>query len=180
MLAAPPISAWLERNAATGVTEKSWKETRSPSATASHPSFCPRMSPSFAEAGVKVLINNRPDAEVPPQVQSDVLRGAAEAAGMVFIDNPVSHAAPHPRHRRDPARRDRGGGRAGACLLRLGQPLDDRLGPRRGGHAPHRHDHRPGGRGWLFPSKGSGHNSTRSRETARAETRAAGRSRPVP
>jgi len=60
-------------------------------------SVSPQLRPEdvavLAEAGVKVLINNRPDAEVPPQVQSDVLRGAAEAAGMVFIDNPVSHGA---------------------------------------------------------------------------------------
>jgi len=57
------------------------------------PQLLPEDVAVLAEAGVKVLINNRPDAEVPPQVQSDVLRGAAEAAGMVFIDNPVSHAA---------------------------------------------------------------------------------------
>jgi len=57
------------------------------------PQLMPEDIAVLGQAGVKVLINNRPDTEVPPALHSDVLRAAAEAAGMVFVDNPVSHAA---------------------------------------------------------------------------------------
>lgn len=57
------------------------------------PQLMPEDVAVLGQTGVKVLINNRPDTEVPPALRSDVLRAAAEAAGMVFVDNPVSHAA---------------------------------------------------------------------------------------
>lgn len=40
-------------------------------------------------AGFVTVINNRPDAEIPPDVQSEAIRRAAEAAGLVFVANPV-------------------------------------------------------------------------------------------
>ncbi len=43
--------------------------------------------------GFTTLINNRPDAEVPPDLQSAVMKNAAEAAGLVYVDNPVINGA---------------------------------------------------------------------------------------
>jgi uncharacterized protein (TIGR01244 family) len=57
------------------------------------PQLAPQDVAHLAEDGVRVLINNRPDSEVPPEVQSAALREAAEAAGLTFIDNPVVHGA---------------------------------------------------------------------------------------
>lgn len=44
----------------------------------------PRDVPALAEAGFKVLINNRPDAEIGPDENSDVMAQAAKAAGMTY------------------------------------------------------------------------------------------------
>lgn len=38
----------------------------------------------LAKAGFKVLINNRPDDEVDPEVDHEAMRRAAEAAGMTY------------------------------------------------------------------------------------------------
>lgn len=57
------------------------------------PQLLPEDVAALAEDGVRVLINNRPDAEIPPELQSVALRTAAEAAGLTFIDNPVVHGA---------------------------------------------------------------------------------------
>ena len=46
--------------------------------------------PALAEAGFTHIICNRPDEEVPAELQADTIRAAAEAAGMVFTVNPVS------------------------------------------------------------------------------------------
>lgn len=43
----------------------------------------------LARAGFTTVICNRPDAEVPPDLQVAAMRAAAEAAGLTFIDNPV-------------------------------------------------------------------------------------------
>ncbi|WP_151720447.1 TIGR01244 family sulfur transferase [Gemmobacter serpentinus] len=40
-------------------------------------------------AGYVTLIDNRPDAEIPPHLHTDPMRAAAEAAGLRFIANPV-------------------------------------------------------------------------------------------
>lgn len=40
--------------------------------------------PDLARAGFKVLINNRPDAEIEASQGSDQMRKAAEAAGMIY------------------------------------------------------------------------------------------------
>lgn len=57
------------------------------------PQLLPEEVALLAADGVRVLINNRPDSEVPPEVQSAAMREAAEAAGLAFIDNPVVHGA---------------------------------------------------------------------------------------
>lgn len=44
-------------------------------------------------AGFTTVINNRPDAEVPPDLSSARMREAVEAAGLAYVDNPFSHAA---------------------------------------------------------------------------------------
>ncbi|MBC7155206.1 MAG: TIGR01244 family phosphatase [Rhodobacteraceae bacterium] len=40
-------------------------------------------------AGFTTVICNRPDAEIPPEVQADAVRAAVEAAGLAFVLNPV-------------------------------------------------------------------------------------------
>jgi len=45
-----------------------------------------------AAAGVKLIINNRPDEEEPGQPSGDEIRRAAEAAGMDYVAIPVTHA----------------------------------------------------------------------------------------
>ncbi|MFV0492173.1 MAG: TIGR01244 family sulfur transferase [Pseudorhodobacter sp.] len=44
---------------------------------------------AIKEAGFAVLIDNRPDAEISPEIQADKMREAAEAAGLTFVTNPV-------------------------------------------------------------------------------------------
>ena len=43
----------------------------------------------LAQAGFATVIDNRPDAEIPPHQHTEVMRAAAEAAGLVFVVNPV-------------------------------------------------------------------------------------------
>lgn len=52
--------------------------------------------PALAEAGFTHIICNRPDEEVPPALQADAMRSAAEAAGLTFVLNPVSNAGMTP------------------------------------------------------------------------------------
>ena len=47
----------------------------------------------IAALGFRTLIDNRPDAEVPPGFQTEAMRKAAETAGLTFVANPFSHAA---------------------------------------------------------------------------------------
>lgn len=54
------------------------------------PQVLPEEVAELAKAGVKVLINNRPDEEVTADMDSDVMRAAAEAAGMVYVFNPFT------------------------------------------------------------------------------------------
>ncbi|MEM1387204.1 MAG: TIGR01244 family sulfur transferase [Pseudomonadota bacterium] len=44
---------------------------------------------ALAAAGFGTLINNRPDAEVGPDLQSAAMQAAAEAAGLRYVANPV-------------------------------------------------------------------------------------------
>ncbi|MEM1273671.1 MAG: TIGR01244 family sulfur transferase [Pseudomonadota bacterium] len=53
----------------------------------------PQLTPSdmstLAAQGVKTVICNRPDSEVPPDLQAAEVQKAAELAGLVYIYNPV-------------------------------------------------------------------------------------------
>jgi len=40
-------------------------------------------------AGFAVVIDNRPDAEIPPDLHGSVMQAAAEALGLGFVRNPV-------------------------------------------------------------------------------------------
>ena len=58
-------------------------------------SVTPMISPldiaAIKEAGFTTLICNRPDIEVPPSHQVAEMEEAAKAAGLTFINNPVTH-----------------------------------------------------------------------------------------
>jgi uncharacterized protein (TIGR01244 family) len=45
--------------------------------------------PQIRDAGYRTVICNRPDAENPPELSAARMRAAVEAAGMVFVDNPI-------------------------------------------------------------------------------------------
>ncbi|MGP9790756.1 TIGR01244 family sulfur transferase [Roseinatronobacter sp. NSM] len=53
------------------------------------PQITPDDVATIAEAGFTTVICNRPDGEIPPEVQADALRRAVEAAGLQFVVNPV-------------------------------------------------------------------------------------------
>ncbi|MGR3484204.1 MAG: beta-lactamase hydrolase domain-containing protein [Paracoccaceae bacterium] len=55
--------------------------------------IAPEDVPALVADGVEVVVNNRPDAEVPVELRSDVLRAAVEAAGLRFVDNPFDPRA---------------------------------------------------------------------------------------
>lgn len=40
-------------------------------------------------AGFRTVICNRPDPEIPPNLHAEIMRGAVEAAGLEFVENPV-------------------------------------------------------------------------------------------
>lgn len=48
------------------------------------------------EAGFAAIICNRPDEEVPPGLQAADIRAAAEAAGLAFVENPITHGGMPP------------------------------------------------------------------------------------
>jgi uncharacterized protein (TIGR01244 family) len=54
------------------------------------PQVAPEDMAAIAAAGYKVVIDNRPDGEIPHDLHTDVMRKAAEAAGLTFIANPFS------------------------------------------------------------------------------------------
>jgi uncharacterized protein (TIGR01244 family) len=53
------------------------------------PQVSPEDMATLAAEGFKVVINNRPDAEIGPDVCCDAIRAAAEAAGLTYVPNPV-------------------------------------------------------------------------------------------
>ena len=53
---------------------------------------------TLAAAGFTHVICNRPDTEVTPDLQADAIRAAVEAAGLLFILNPVTHAGMTPEN----------------------------------------------------------------------------------
>lgn len=46
--------------------------------------------PALAQAGFGLIINNRPDGEVGHDQCSDAMRTAAQAAGLAYVDNPLT------------------------------------------------------------------------------------------
>ncbi|MCT8159925.1 TIGR01244 family sulfur transferase [Pseudoruegeria sp. SHC-113] len=55
------------------------------------PQIEPADLPAIKAAGFTTVICNRPDAEVPAELQAEALRIATEAAGLRFVLNPLSH-----------------------------------------------------------------------------------------
>lgn len=60
------------------------------------PQLQPQDMEKLAEHGITTVICNRPDAEVPPQIQAAAMQEAAEAAGLNFVFNPVGGALSQP------------------------------------------------------------------------------------
>lgn len=57
------------------------------------PQIAPEDMDEIAKAGFGVVVCNRPDHEVEPELGSDAMRAAAEAAGLGFVYNPVENGA---------------------------------------------------------------------------------------
>ena len=55
------------------------------------PQIDPEDAQALADAGFTTIICNRPDAENPPSHQTAAMRAAVEAAGLTFVENPVTH-----------------------------------------------------------------------------------------
>jgi uncharacterized protein (TIGR01244 family) len=55
------------------------------------PQIDPTDMPAIKAAGFRTIICNRPDAEVPHELSAEVMRIAAEEAGIAFVVNPVTH-----------------------------------------------------------------------------------------
>ncbi|WP_323042382.1 TIGR01244 family sulfur transferase [Gemmobacter sp.] len=53
------------------------------------PQIDPEDLPAIKAAGFTRIINNRPDAEIPPSHQADAMQAAALAAGLDYVINPV-------------------------------------------------------------------------------------------
>jgi uncharacterized protein (TIGR01244 family) len=60
------------------------------------PQINPEDLPAIAEAGFTTIINNRPCNEIPQSHQADIMKIAADAAGLNFIVLPASHAMLNP------------------------------------------------------------------------------------
>lgn len=57
------------------------------------PQVDPEDFAAIAAAGYTTVINNRPCEEIPPSHQADIMRDAAEAAGLTFVVLPLTHPA---------------------------------------------------------------------------------------
>lgn len=55
------------------------------------PQIDPEDMPAIATAGFTTVINNRPDAEIPPSHRAATMAAAAQAAGLAFVTLPVDH-----------------------------------------------------------------------------------------
>ena len=56
------------------------------------PMIAPSDLEQIRDAGYTTILCNRPDPEVPPALHASEMRAAAEALGLTFVDNPVTHA----------------------------------------------------------------------------------------
>jgi uncharacterized protein (TIGR01244 family) len=57
------------------------------------PQIAPEDLAAVKAAGFTTVVCNRPDAEVPPELQAEAIRRAAEALGLRFVMNPLSHGS---------------------------------------------------------------------------------------
>jgi uncharacterized protein (TIGR01244 family) len=57
------------------------------------PQIAPEDLAAIKAAGFTTVLCNRPDAEVPPGLQAEDIRRAAEAEGLRFVLNPLSHGS---------------------------------------------------------------------------------------
>jgi uncharacterized protein (TIGR01244 family) len=57
------------------------------------PQIAPEDLAEIKAAGFTTILCNRPDGEVPPELQADAIRRAAEAVGLGFVLNPLSHGS---------------------------------------------------------------------------------------
>jgi uncharacterized protein (TIGR01244 family) len=55
------------------------------------PQIDPTQLDALRDAGITHILCNRPDFEVPPSHQAAAIKTAAEAAGMTFADQPLTH-----------------------------------------------------------------------------------------
>ena len=55
------------------------------------PQILPDDLPEIAAAGFATVLCNRPDSEVPIEIQSETMRIATEAAGLRFVVLPLTH-----------------------------------------------------------------------------------------
>ncbi len=55
------------------------------------PQISPEDLPEIAAAGIKRVLCNRPDAEVPPDHQMAAIEAAAIQAGLEFVAQPLTH-----------------------------------------------------------------------------------------
>lgn len=53
------------------------------------PQIAPGDLAAIKAAGYTTVIDNRPDAEIPPDLHAQTMRAAAEALGLEFVVNPV-------------------------------------------------------------------------------------------
>jgi uncharacterized protein (TIGR01244 family) len=56
--------------------------------------IAPAEMPQLAAQGIRMIVNNRPDGEVPGQPRAEEIRTAAEAAGIAYRGIPVRQLEP--------------------------------------------------------------------------------------
>ena len=62
------------------------------------PQIDPADMAAAAAAGVTTIIDNRPDAEIPPSHHAAVMAEAAKAAGITFVHLPLTHQTMTPEN----------------------------------------------------------------------------------
>lgn len=55
------------------------------------PQIAPEDMPAIAATGIQLVLCNRPEVEVPPSHQCQAMQHAAEAAGLQFAFQPLTH-----------------------------------------------------------------------------------------
>lgn len=55
------------------------------------PQILPEDCQAIADAGFTMIIDNRPDEEIPGEICANVMEAAAKAAGLTFVSLPITH-----------------------------------------------------------------------------------------